>query len=86
MIEEATTNAGAAATSEPVSPPRDWFLCNSAWLDTCWVFAPTSALEEERPVRIRWDFMLPSGEQFTSRTYVELLNTSRRLIALIRTR
>jgi integrase len=83
---EATANAAAAATSEPVSPTRDWFLCNSAWDDTWWVFAPTSALEEERPVRIRWDFKLPGGEQFTSRTYVELLETSRRLIALIRSR
>jgi hypothetical protein len=83
MIEPAA-NALDAVTSDRASAARDWFLRDSRWTDTCWVFAATSALEEERSVRIRWDFELPDGARFTSRAYAALLESARRLIAMIR--
>lgn len=74
------------ACTDSVAPARDWFLRRSTWKDACWVLAPTSALEEERPVLLRWDFKLPGDDRFTDRAYASLLETSRRLIALVRSR
>jgi hypothetical protein len=51
---------------------RDWFLRDSTWSDACWIFVPTSALEEESPVRIRWDFDLRKADPFTSRSHTQL--------------
>ena len=65
---------------------RDWFLRDSTWSDACWIFVPTSALEEESPVRIRWDFDLRKADPFTSRSHTQLLEHSLRLIAIIRSR
>ncbi|MGH8228094.1 MAG: hypothetical protein ACREU3_09365 [Steroidobacteraceae bacterium] len=66
--------------------PRDWFLRDSRWDDARWLFAPTNLLEEEAPQRIRWDFSVPSGGRFTDTAHTPLLETSKRLIALVRTR
>jgi integrase len=66
--------------------PRDWFLRDSTWDDACWLLAPTNLLEEEAPQRIRWDFSLPSGGRFTDPKHAPLLETSKKLIALVRTR
>jgi len=74
------------ATADRIAPPRDWFLRNSTWTDACWALAPTSTLEEECPVFLRWGFELPAGDRFTDRAYARLLESSRRLIALIRSR
>jgi hypothetical protein len=74
------------ATADRIAPTRDWFLRGSTWMDACWALAPTSALEEERPVFLRWDFKLPTGDQFTDHAYAKLLESSRRLIALVRSR
>ena len=65
---------------------RAWFLKDSSWEDSTWVFAPTNALEERHPVRLRWDFALQDGRRFTEERYAPLLQTSRQLISLIRTR
>jgi integrase len=64
---------------------RTWFLRGSAWDDIVWNFAPTNLLEEERPWRIRWDFILPSGRRFTDPHYAPLLQTAKQFVALIRT-
>ena len=76
----------AVPTADPNSTARDWFLRNSRWDDPVWIFAPTSVLEEREPVRIRWDFPLPSGRRFTDPSCAALLETARRLMALVRTR
>lgn len=65
---------------------RDWFLRDCKWDDTSWLLAPTNLLEEEAPPRIRWDFNLPSGERFTDAKHALLLETSKKLIAIVRTR
>ena len=65
---------------------RAWFLQESSWEDPTWVFAPTNALEERHPVRLRWDFTVQDGRRFTDGRYAALLQTSRQLISLIRTR
>jgi hypothetical protein len=65
---------------------RVWFLRGSAWDDVVWVFAPTNLLEEERPCRIRWDFIVPSGRRFTDPPYALLLETAKQLLSLIRIR
>jgi integrase len=70
----------------PLSADRTWFLRDSAWHDPLWIFKPTTALEESRPVRLRWNFTLPGGRCFTDERYAPLLECSRRLIALIRGR
>jgi hypothetical protein len=72
-----------AADPKPLA--RDWFLKDSQWQDALWIFAPTNVLEEREPARIRWDFRLSSGRCFTHAAYAEWLETTRRLIALIRT-
>ncbi|SWQ06793.1 Uncharacterised protein [Klebsiella pneumoniae] len=61
-----------------------WFLLDSAWHDTVWTFKPTNVLEETRPVSIRWSFPLPGGGCFTDAENASLLQTSRQLVALIR--
>ena len=65
---------------------RAWFLRDSAWDDVVWTFAPTNVLEEERPRSVRWDFMMPSGRCFTDPLYASLLETTKRLLSLMRTR
>jgi hypothetical protein len=65
---------------------RDWFLRSSTWHDDIWIFTPANLLEHERPVRIGWSFALPSGRRFTDPAFARLLESSRTLIALIRTR
>lgn len=65
---------------------RDWFLRNSIWHDDVWILIPTNALEHDRPVRLGWSFALPSGRRFTDPSFARLLEASRTLIALIRTR
>jgi len=68
------------------SRARDWFLMHSHWDDVLWNFASTNVLEHEHPVRVRWDFTLPSGRRATDSSFAPLLETGKRLIALIRTR
>jgi len=63
---------------------RAWFLQGSAWRDTLWVLKPTNALEEVWPARLQWHFKLPSGAFFTDQRYEHLMESSRQLIALIR--
>jgi integrase len=64
-----------------------WFLRGDCrWQDAVWHLEPTSALEEARPVRLHWDFMVADGRRFTDNRYAPLLESSRQLIALIRTR
>ena len=65
---------------------RDWFLHNSQWKDIAWIFAPTSRLEEDHPVHLRWDFLMPSGRRFTDVAYASLLECARRLVATKRSR
>src|SRR5687768_8419027 len=78
--------ASDAATHDQVTASRDWFLRHSTWTDDCWTLVPTSALEEECPVFLHWDFKLPDGGRFTDRAYSRLLESARRLVALIRSR
>jgi integrase len=81
--------AGRTATSEQAAGEqvaRDWFLRDSSWHDAVWVMRPTNVLEQERPVRILWGFTLPSGRRFTDRPFAPLLEASRKLLALIRSR
>ena len=79
--EIATSLAGADKSSQ-----RDWFLRDSTWKDAAWTFAPTNVLEEDYPVRIRWDFRLPGGRRFTDSQHAALLESARQLIFLIRRR
>ncbi len=65
---------------------RDWFLHDSKWDDARWIFAPTNLLEEETPLQIAWDFSLRSGRRFTDPEYASLRETTKNLIATIRTR
>jgi len=65
---------------------RDWFLRDSTWGDVTWTFTPTTLLEEEYPVRITWDFILPSGQRFTDPEYAPLLESAKQLLSLIRRR
>ena len=65
---------------------RDWFLRDSTWHDVTWTFAPTNVLEEEYPVRIRWDFIMPSRQRFTAQRYALLLEAAKQLLSLIRRR
>lgn len=61
-----------------------WFLLASAWDDTVWTFKPTNVLEESKPQSIRWNFTLPGGECFTDPQHASLLQTSKKVVALIR--
>jgi len=75
-----------AQSGAHLSNDRTWFLVDSTWQDPVWLFKPTNALEESRPVRLRWNFTLPSGGCFTDDRYAPLLECSRQLVALIRGR
>lgn len=62
----------------------DWFLQRGRWEDDEWELCPTNKLEEEQPVRLRWDFPMPGGERFTSDRYSILRNDAKVLIAKLR--
>lgn len=82
-----TRNASTAAHISAGRPnDRAWFLIDSDWDATVWRFKPTNVLEEETPVRLRWDFSLSGGQRFTDRRFAALLQSSRELIAVIRCR
>lgn len=76
----------SAGTTLGTSDDRPWFLKNSRWEDSTWILAPTNALEERLPVRLHWDFSVEDGCSFTDARHAPLLQTSKRLIALIRGR
>jgi integrase len=78
--------APKARAADHACVDRAWFLVDSTWHDPVWVFKPTNALEESRPVRLHWNFTLPGGQCFTDDRYAQLRHTSRQLIALIRSR
>jgi integrase len=80
------TKARGARAAQPAPIDHAWFLLDSTWRDTVWVFKPTNALEEASPVRLHWNFTLASGRCFTDDRYASLLESSRQLIALIRSR
>jgi len=86
MTGQAATADVAVVRPEAARTGRDGFLRDSNWHDVLWIFAPTNALEHEHPVRIRWDFLLPSGRRFTDASFAPLLEHARTLLALIRTR
>jgi hypothetical protein len=65
---------------------RDWFLKDSTWNDITWTFAPTNVLEEDYPVRIRWDFDFPGGRRFTDPHHAILLESAKQLVVIIRRR
>ena len=83
-MSKATAHLAHEASKDRIAPTQGWFLRRSTWNDPCWALAPTSALEEERPVLLRWDFKLSGDDRFTDRPYASLLESSRRLIGLIR--
>jgi len=72
-----------ADRSEPPQD-RDWFLRDSRWDDDEWVLAATSARHEDRPVVIRWAFLLPNYRRFTHPRYATLLESARQHLALMR--
>ena len=85
MTTHSRSDPAIAAVGPPNhSPARDWFLRDSKWDDERWVFAPTNLLEEETPLQIQWNFILPSGRRFTDPQYASLRETTKRLIATIR--
>jgi hypothetical protein len=84
MSSSTTAPIFESPTSEPSQ--RDWFLRDSLWSDATWIFAPTSVLEEEHPIHFSWDFSLPSSRRFTDPPCAALLESARRLIALVRAR
>ena len=66
---------------------RAWFLRSGCrWQDDIWDLKPSSTLEEAATIKLRWDFALPSGQRFIDPRYASLLESSKQLIALIRTR
>ena len=80
-LERSITVDGAV----PKSTARDWFLTDSHWDDHVWILAPTNVLEEGESMRLRWDFPMRGGRRFTHPSYASLLETTKRLIALVRT-
>jgi hypothetical protein len=82
----ATPTSSASSALAARGQARDWFLRGSSWDDPHWVLAPTSALQETRPVIIRWDFPLHKGQSFTDRRYATLLESAKLHLALLRTR
>lgn len=87
MVSRATPSSSRAPKDPPIQPlDRTWFLRSAAWDDAIWIFTPTNVLEESHPVRIRWDFTLPSGGCFVDEQHALLLESSRQLVALIRAR
>jgi len=81
-----STSAAKAHSLAAGDEAREYFLIDSRWHDARWRFAPTNALDLEHPVEIRWDFTLPSGRRFIDPCYSVLLESARKLIALIRAR
>src|SRR5258708_21947274 len=65
---------------------RAWFLIDSDWHATVWRFKPTNVLEEQSLVQLHWDFSLPGGESFVDDRFAALLQSSRELIAVVRSR
>src|ERR1700730_18415362 len=86
MTTAITMQPTAAAAPTVEGSQRDWFLKDSKWEDARWVFAPTNLLEEEARLKIIWDFKLPSGRRFTDPSHTSLLETTKRLIATVRSR
>ena len=84
MDAMASSNPKFKQSSEPAPLDRSWFLKDSAWDDPVWVLRPTNALEETKPIRVDWNFSLPSGLRFTDEPFASLLHASRQLIAYIR--
>ncbi|EWS59821.1 hypothetical protein Y694_02379 [Methylibium sp. T29-B] len=80
------TDDSPVACAQARTGDRAWFLVESKWEDPVWVLAPGNALEERQPVRLRWDFKLQDGRRFTDQRHAALLETSRQLVALIRSR
>jgi len=76
------------ATREVAAPvDRAWFLRSGCrWQDHIWDLKPSSTLEEADTIKLGWDFTLPSGERFGAPRYAPLLESSKQLIAMIRTR
>ncbi len=76
------------ATRDEAAPvERAWFLCSGCcWQDDVRDLKPSSTLEEAATIKLRWDFALPSGQRFIDPRYAPLLESSKQLIALIRTR
>jgi hypothetical protein len=76
------------ATREVAAPlDRAWFLRSGCrWQDHIWDLKPSSTLEEADTIKLGWDFTLPSGERFCAPRYAPLLESSKQLIAMIRTR
>lgn len=83
-LSRTNTPLPAAHADQRDRDDRAWFLRDSNWDDAVWIFAPTNALDERDPVRLRWDFALRDGRRFTDARYGPLLQTSRQLIGLIR--
>lgn len=85
-----TSRPGDPVPSAPCREQADrdpaWFLRDSAWHDPIWIFKPTNVLEEATPVRLHWNFTVPEGGHFTDERFAPLLESSRQLIALIRSR
>jgi len=89
MTTPSATSLIPAAGREPMeheARPRDWFLRDSVWTDALWILTPSSTLNEEHPVRIRWDFALPSGQRFTDPHCASLMESAKQHLALIRAR
>jgi len=81
------TRSARVACPEPLAGEdrqRDWFLRGSVWSDALWILAPTRVLDEEHPVRIRWDFTLSEGQRFTDPHWTALLQSAKQHLALIR--
>lgn len=76
----------SASAEDPTGRQRDWFLRDSLWADPVWIFASTSRLTEDHPVRIKWDFALPSGQRFSDPRSAALLESAKQHLALIRAR
>ena len=76
------------ATREDAAPvDRAWFLRSGChWQDHIWDLKPSSTLEEAATIKLGWDFAMPSGQRFIDLRYASLLESSKQLIALIRTR
>jgi integrase len=86
MSSASTISRGRSAIEAgPEGDCVDWFLRSSRWDGAVWTLAPTSVLDEEHLVQLRWDFLLPSGRRFTDPSCQRLLESARRVIALVRT-
>ena len=75
---------GSPSDHQAGSTDRGWFLLGCGWHDAVWILRPTTQLEEHRPVRLLWGFCIGNDHVFTDDRYASLLESSRRLIAVIR--